>query len=272
MSIQRIQQRFADLAKAGRAGFAPYIVAGDPDAETAWRILQALPGAGADLIELGLPFSDPMADGPAIQKGAVRALAAGMTTRGVLALARRFRDGDQATPLVLMGYYNPLLAFGLEAFAREAAEAGVDGLIMVDLPPEESRPLQTALAANDIALIRLASPTIDEARLKAIAEGASGFVYLIAVTGVTGGKEVDPAAAAPLVERVRAACALPVTLGFGIRTSERAAEVARIADAAAVGSALVDEITAEIALKRDPAPKVLARAAAMAQAVHQARI
>jgi tryptophan synthase alpha chain len=213
-----------------------------------------------------------MADGPAVQKGAVRALAAGMTTRGVLALARRFRDGDSATPLVLMGYYNPLLAFGLEAFAKAAAAAGVDGLIMVDLPPEEGAALQAALAANDIALIRLAAPTIDDGRLKAIAAGASGFVYLIAVTGVTGGKEADPAAAAPLVERVRAACALPVVVGFGIRTPERAAEVARIADAAVVGSALVDEITNAIALKRDPIPKVLARVAAMAQAVHEARI
>ncbi|HEV7157152.1 MAG TPA: tryptophan synthase subunit alpha [Caulobacteraceae bacterium] len=272
MSIARIEKRFADLTQAGRAGFAPYIVAGDPDAETAWRMLEALPAAGADLIELGLPFSDPMADGAAVQKGAVRALAAGMTTAGVLDLARRFRDGDAMTPLVLMGYYNPILAFGLAAFAEAAAAAGVDGLIMVDLPPEESAPLQAALAAADIALIRLAAPTIDEGRLKAIAAGASGFVYLIAVTGVTGGKEADPAAAAPLVARVRAACSLPVVVGFGIRTSERAAEVARIADAAVVGSALVEEITDAIALKRDPAPKVLARVAAMAQAVREARI
>lgn len=272
MSARRIEERFAALAREGRAAFAPYVVAGDPDADTAWRILEGLPAAGADMIELGLPFSDPMADGPAIQRGAMRALAAGMTLKGVLALARRFRDSEAATPLVLMGYYNPLLSHGLAAFAADAAEAGVDGLIVVDLPPEEAGPLDEALEAHGVALICLATPTTDEDRLAVIARRARAFVYLVSVSGVTGVKEADPAAISPLVGRVRAACALPVAVGFGIRTPARAAEVARIADAAVVGSALVDEIAAEIALKRDPTAKVLATVAAMAQAVRSARV
>ncbi|MGH7022415.1 MAG: tryptophan synthase subunit alpha [Caulobacteraceae bacterium] len=271
MSVKRIEARLAALAREGRAAFAPYIVAGDPDGETCWRILQGLPAAGADLIELGLPFSDPMADGPAIQKGAARALAAGMDTAGVLALARRFRAGDGATPIVLMGYYNPILNFGLEAFAAAAADAGVDGLIVVDVPPEESEPLADALDAHDLALIRLVTPTTDAARLAIVARRTAGFVYFVAVTGVTGGKEADALAIQAQVERARQASRLPVAVGFGVRTPGRAAEVARIADATAVGSALVEEISAAVALKRDPAPKVLDTVAAMAQAVRSAR-
>jgi tryptophan synthase alpha chain len=271
MSARRIEDRFAALAAEGRAAFAPYVVAGDPDADTCWRILEGLPAAGADLIELGLPFSDPMADGPSVQRGAVRALAAGMTVNGVLDLARRFRALDQMTPLVLMGYYNPILNRGLEAFAAAAAEAGVDGLIVVDLPPEEAGPLTEALDAHDLALILLATPTTDGTRLAVIAPHARAFVYLVSVAGVTGTKEADPGAISPLVQRVRAACGVPVAVGFGIRTPERAAEVARISEAAVVGSVLVDEIAGEIALKRDPVPKVLALASAMAQAVRFAR-
>ena len=271
MSVARITARFAALAADGRAAFIPYIVAGDPDLDTAERILAGLPGAGADLIELGLPFSDPMADGPAIQLGATRALAGGMTTAAVLDLVRRFRAGDQVTPIILMGYYNPIFSHGLDAFAGQAAAAGVDGLIMVDVPPEEADPLCDALDAHDIALIRLATPTTDTQRLAVVARRTRGLVYFVAVTGVTGAKEADPAAIAAQVGRVRAACALPVAVGFGIRTPERAAEVARIADAAVVGSALVAEITAQIALKRDPVAKVLDTAAAMAQAVRLAR-
>jgi tryptophan synthase alpha chain len=271
MSVARITARFAALEAEGRAAFAPYIVAGDPDAETGWRMLEGLPGAGADLIELGLPFSDPMADGPAIQLGAARALAAGMTTGGVLELVRRFRAGDKVTPIVLMGYYNPILRFGLDGFATAASAAGVDGLIVVDVPPEEADPLCDALDAHDIALIRLATPTTDAARLAIVARRTRGFVYFVSVTGVTGAKEADAGAIAAQVERVRGACALPVAVGFGIRTPARAAEVARIADAAVVGSALVDVIAGEIALKRDPVSKVLDTAAAMAQAVRLAR-
>ncbi|HEY1881006.1 MAG TPA: tryptophan synthase subunit alpha [Caulobacteraceae bacterium] len=271
MGVSRIEARFADLERKGLAAFVPYVVAGDPDPDTSWRILEALPAAGADLIELGLPFSDPMADGPAVQRGASRALAAGADTAGVLALARRFRDADAATPIILMGYYNPVLTFGLDAFASAAAAAGVDGLIMVDVPPEEADPLADALEAHDLALIRLATPTTDEARMAIVARRVRGFVYFVSVTGVTGGKEADAGAIAAQVRRVREVSGLPVAVGFGVRTSERAAEVARIADATVVGSALVDEISTALALNRDPAAKVLDRAAAMAQAVHSAR-
>jgi tryptophan synthase alpha chain len=271
MSVERITARFAALAAESRAAFTPYIVAGDPDAETAWRILEGLPGAGADLIELGMPFSDPMADGPAIQLGAARALGAGMTVAGVLALTRRFRETDQATPIVLMGYFNPILSHGLAAFAADAARAGVDGLIVVDVPPEEADPLADALDVHDLALIRLATPTTDEARLAIVARRTRGFVYFVSVTGVTGAKEADAGAIAASVRRVRAACGLPVAVGFGIRTPERAAEIARIADAAVVGSALVEEISTGLALNCDPVPKVLDRAAAMAHAVRLAR-
>jgi tryptophan synthase alpha chain len=272
MSVSRISDRFAALDARKRAAFAPYVVAGDPDVETSLRILQGLPSAGADLIELGLPFSDPMADGPAIQLGAARALSSGMTVAGVLDLVRRFRGADAATPIVLMGYYNPILSYGLEAFAAAASAAGVDGLIMVDVPPEEADPLSDALEAHDIALIRLATPTTDAARLAVIARRTRGFVYFVAVTGVTGGKEADVDAIGAQVARVRAACGLPVAVGFGIRTPARAAEVARAADAAVVGSLLVDEVSKEVALKRDPVPKILDTVAAMAQAVRLARV
>ena len=271
MSVARITDRFAALKVQGRAAFVPYIVAGDPDGETAWRILEGLPGAGADLIELGLPFSDPMADGAAIQLGAARALLAGMTLVGVLELVRRFRAADRVTPIVLMGYFNPIHNHGVDAFAAHASAAGVDGLIVVDVPPEEGGPLCDALDAHDIALIRLATPTTDAARLTIVAARTQGFVYYVSVTGVTGGKEADAKGITAQVERVRAACALPVAVGFGIRTPERAGEVAKIADAVVVGSALVDVIAAEVALKRDPVAKVLDTAAAMAQAVALAR-
>jgi tryptophan synthase alpha chain len=271
VSVARITARFAALEAQGRAAFIPYIVAGDPNAATAARILAGLPGAGADLIELGLPFSDPMADGPIIQLGAARALAQGMTVAGVLDLVSAFRAGDPATPIVLMGYLNPILSYGLDAFAATASRAGVDGLIMVDVPPEEADPLCDALDAHDIALIRLATPTTDAARLAIVARRTQGFVYFVAVTGVTGAKEADAGAIASQVEQVRAVCGLPVAVGFGIRTAERAAEVARVADAAVVGSALVEEIAREIALKRDPVSKVLESATAMAHAVRHAR-
>jgi tryptophan synthase alpha chain len=272
VSVRRLEARFAALAREGRAAFAPYVMAGDPDADTAWRILEGLPAAGADLIELGLPFSDPMADGPIIQRGAARALASGMDTQGVLTLTRRFRAVDQTTPIVLMGYYNPILNFGLGAFAAAAAEAGVDGLIVVDVPPEEADPLADALDAHDVTLIRLATPTTDEARLAIVARRSGGFVYFVSVTGVTGVKEADAAAIAVQVARARAVTGLPVAVGFGVRTAERAAEVARIADAVVVGSALVEEIAQSVALKRDPTRKVLDTVAAMAQAVRSARV
>jgi tryptophan synthase alpha chain len=271
LTTERLDARFAALASEGRAGFVAYVMAGDPDIATASAILSGLPGAGADIIELGLPFSDPVADGPTIQRAAIRALANGMTLKGALAMVRDFRRGDATTPVVLMGYLNPLLSFGLEAFAAAAARAGADGLIVVDCPPEEADPLADALEAENLALIRLATPTTDEARLKIVARRTRGFVYYVSVAGVTGGKEADADAIAPAVERVRRASGLPVAVGFGIRTPERAAEVARVADAAVVGSALVDEIAAAITQNRDPVAKVLDTVANIAMAVRTAR-
>jgi len=270
--VSRISDRFEALAKEGRAAFVAYVMAGDPDTETSFQVLKGLPGAGADVIELGLPFSDPMAEGPPIQRAAQRALAAGMKTRGVLELVRRFREADKTTPVILMGYLNPVFSWGFDRFAADAAEAGADGLIVVDCPPEEADPLADALDAHGLSLIRLATPTTDDARLKVVARRTSGFVYYVSVAGVTGVKEADAQAVAPAVARVRAATGLPVAVGFGIKTPERAAAVARVADAAVVGSALVDEVAAAQESGADPAAKVLAAAGRLAQAVREARL
>ena len=272
MTVQRIDARFAALNRERRAAFIAYVMAGDPDAETSLAILEGLPAAGADLIELGMPFSDPMADGPPIQRAARRALVGGMTLDGVLALAARFRETDAAIPIVLMGYLNPILTAGFDAFARAAAAAGVDGLIVVDCPPEESGPLADALDAQGLALIRLATPTTDEARLAVVARRTRGFLYYVSVAGVTGAREADAEAIAPAVARARAACGLPIAVGFGIRTPDRAAAVARVADAVVVGSALVDCIGEAIAQNRDPVSKLLDTAAKLAQAVRSARV
>lgn len=272
MTVQRIDARFAALKAEGRAAFVAYVMAGDPDADTALAILKGLPGAGADIIELGFPFSDPMAEGPPIQRAALRALKGGATLRSTLDLARRFREGDAATPIVLMGYLNPLMSYGFEAFATDAAQAGIDGVIVVDCPPEEAGPLADALDATQVALIRLATPTSDDERLKVVVERTSGFVYYVSVAGVTGVKEADAAVVAPAVARVRRASGLPVAVGFGIKTEERAAAVARVADAVVVGSALVDEVAAAMAANQPAAPKVLQTAARLAQAVRGARV
>jgi len=271
LSVQRIDARFAALKAQNRAAFVAYVMAGDPDAATALKILKGLPAAGADMIELGFPFSDPMAEGPPIQRAALRALTAGMTLGGTLDLVRCFRDGDSVTPIILMGYLNPLMTYGFEKFAADAAGAGVDGLIAVDCPPEEEGPLADALDAAGVALVRFATPTTDEARLKLIARRTSGFVYYISVAGVTGVKDADAAAIAPAVERVRHATGLPTAVGFGIKTPQTAAAVGRIADAVVVGSVLVDEIAAAVASGQPAAPKVLETAARLAQAVHTAR-
>jgi tryptophan synthase alpha chain len=269
--LSRIDDRFAALRRENRAAFVAYMMAGDPDPDASFEILKGLPGAGADLIELGFPFSDPMAEGPPIQRAAQRALKAGMTLQGTLDLVRRFRALDRETPLILMGYLNPILNRGYDRFAREAAEAGADGLIVVDCPPEEADPLADALDAAGVSLIRLATPTTDDARLQVVARRTSGFVYYVSVAGVTGVKEADAVAVAPAVARVRAATGLPVAVGFGIKTPERAAAVARVADAAVVGSALVDEVAAALEAGERPAVKVLASAARLAQAVREAR-
>ena len=272
MSRERLERRFAALEAEGRAAFVAYVMAGDPDADTALQILQGLPAAGADVIELGFPFSDPMADGPAIQKAAQRALKAGTNLAGTLELARRFREGDEATPLILMGYLNPLETHGLKRFAADAAGAGVDGIIVVDAPPEESQELDDALAGAGLSRIWLATPTTDDHRLKTVLKGASGFVYYVSVTGVTGVKEADASAVAPHVARIKASTPLPVAVGFGIKTPERAAAVARVADAVVVGSALVEEIAAALARNETPVPKVLEVARSLAQAVREARV
>ena len=271
MTVSRIDARFAELKRQGRAAFIPYIMAGDPHADVTLEIVRGLPAAGADLIELGFPFSDPMAEGVPIQKAAQRALQSGMTLRRTLELVRAFREGDRATPVILMGYLNNVLSYGFASFARDGADAGVDGLIIVDCPPEEAAPLADALDAEGVALIRLATPTSDDARLKVIAARTSGFVYYVSVAGVTGQKEADEAAVAPHVERVRKASGLPVAVGFGIRTPERAAAIARVADAAVVGSALVDELAAALDANQAPAERVLALTAKLAHAVHAAR-
>jgi tryptophan synthase alpha chain len=271
MTVARLDARFAALKREGRAGFVAYVMAGDPDPETSLAVLKGLPAAGADLIELGFPFSDPMADGPAVQRAALRALKAGMTLQGTLGLARRFREGDEATPLVLMGYLNPILSYGLKAFAIDAAAAGVDGVIVVDCPPEEADPVLAAFDPAGLALIRLATPTTDEKRLPTVVRRTSGFVYYVSVAGVTGVKAADARAVAPAVARVRAASRLPVAVGFGIRSPDQAAAVARVADAAVVGSALVDAIAEAVAQNRDPVAKVLETAATLAKAVHTAR-
>jgi tryptophan synthase alpha chain len=271
LTVARLDARFAELKRQERAGFVAYVMAGDPDAETSLRVVQGLPGAGADVIELGFAFSDPMADGPAIQRAALRALAAGMTLDGTLGIARRFREGDDTTPIVLMGYMNPILSFGIERFATAAAASGVDGVIIVDCPPEEADPVLAAFDPAGLALIRLATPTTDDARLPIVVRRTSGFVYYVAVTGVTGGKSVDADAVAPAVRRVRAASGLPVAVGFGIRTPGQAAAVARIADAAVVGTALVDAVAEAVAQNRDPVAKVLETAATLGKAVRSAR-
>ena len=272
MTTSRIDTRFAALKAEGRAGFVAYVMAGDPSREQALEILRGLPAAGADIIELGFPFSDPMAEGPPIQKAALRGLRAGLTLRGTLALAAEFRAGDAETPLILMGYLNPIESYGYEAFAHDAAASGVDGLIVVDCPPEEADPLTDALDAAQVSLIRLATPTSDDARLKVISRRTSGFVYYVSVAGVTGVKEAQAVSVAPAVERVRAASGLPVAVGFGVKTPERAAEIARVADAVVVGSVLVEEVAAALAANEPVAPRVLARVKVLGDAVRGARV
>ncbi len=271
MTKSRIDARFAALKAEGRAAFVPYVMAGDPDADTALAILKGLPAAGADLIEVGFPFSDPMAEGPPIQRAAQRALAKGMTLHGTLDLIRAFRDADQTTPIILMGYMNPLVSWGFEAFAKAAAEAGADGMIVVDCPPEEADPLADALEANGMALIFLTTPTTDDKRLPTVIRRASGFVYYVSVAGVTGVKEADAQAVAPNVKRIRKASGLPVAVGFGIKTPERASAIAQVADAVVVGSALVDEVAEAVDLNEDVTTRVLSKVESLAKAVQVAR-
>lgn len=242
----RIERRFAELKRQGRAGLVTFVTAGDPDPLTAAAILDGLPGAGADIIELGMPFTDPMADGPAIQASSLRALAAGQTMVKTLAMVARFRARDDTTPIVLMGYYNPIYVYGVERFLTDARAAGVDGLIVVDLPPEEDVELCLPALAAGLNFIRLATPTTDEARLPKVLTNTSGFVYYVSVAGITGTKSPDIGRVHGQVSRIKRHTALPVAVGFGVRSATQAAAIAAGADAVVVGSALVEAVRASL--------------------------
>jgi len=254
----RIDRRFADLKAQGRAALVTFLTAGDPDLETSLAILRALPAAGADVVELGMPFTDPMADGPAIQMSSQRALKAGQTMRKTLEMARAFRQADDATPLVLMGYYNPIYLYGVDRFLRDAKSAGVDGLIVVDLPPEEDEELCLPALKAGVNFIRLATPTTDDKRLPAVLANTSGFVYYVSVAGITGSAAPDPKRVTEAVARIKRHTALPVAVGFGVRTAQAAAAIARGADAVVVGSALVDALSRTL----DPGGKATGRTVA----------
>jgi tryptophan synthase alpha chain len=239
----RVERRFAALKAEGRGGLVTFLTAGDPDPETSYEILKGLPEAGADVIELGMPFSDPMADGPAIQASSLRALKAGMTLRKTLAMVKRFRaEVDAETPLILMGYYNPIYSYGVETFLEDALDAGVDGLIVVDLPPEEDAELCLPALKAGLHFIRLATPTTDDKRLPKVLSNTSGFVYYVSITGITGTASAASTDVGAAVARLKRHTDLPVAVGFGIKTPEQAREIAGVADAAVVGSALVDRL------------------------------
>jgi tryptophan synthase alpha chain len=238
----RIDARFAELAKQGRSAFVTFVMAGDPDPKTALDIIKALPKAGADMIEIGMPFTDPMADGPSIQAAGLRALKAGMTLKKTLEMVRAFRKDDDTTPLVLMGYYNPIYIYGVDKFLVDAKTAGVDGLIIVDLPPEEDTELCLPAMKAGLNFIRLATPTTDDRRLPAVLANTSGFVYYVAVTGITGSASADSNVVGEAVARIKRHTKLPVCVGFGIRTPEAARAIAERADGSVVGTALVDAL------------------------------
>jgi tryptophan synthase alpha chain len=238
----RIDRRFEQLKAEGRAALVTFLTAGDPDPETSLAILRAIPTAGADVVELGMPFSDPMADGPAIQMSSQRALKAGQTLSKTLTIVRAFRQGDDATPLVLMGYYNPIYIYGVDRFLRDAKSAGVDGVIVVDLPPEEDEELCLPALKAGLNFIRLATPTTDDTRLPAVLANTSGFVYYVSITGITGAATPNPAKVTAAVARIKRHTKLPVAVGFGVRTAEQAAAIASGADGVVVGSALVNAL------------------------------
>ena len=246
MTPTRIDRRFAALKAEGRAALVTFLTAGDPDYATSLAIVRALPDAGADVIELGMPFTDPMADGPAIQAASQRALKAGQTVGKTLDLVRAFRAGDDATPIVLMGYYNPVYVYGVERFLADAKAAGVDGLIIVDLPPEEDDELCMPALRAGLSFIRLATPTTDDRRLTVVLRNTSGFVYYVSIAGVTGTATPDAARVGEAVARIQRHTRLPVAVGFGVRTAEQARAIASTADGVVVGSALVDAVRASL--------------------------
>jgi tryptophan synthase alpha chain len=245
-ATSRIAERFAALKRQGRGALVTYLQAYDPDPATSLAILRGLPGAGADLIEVGVPFTDPMADGPAIQRAAQRALKAGATLAGVLALVRDFRANEAATPVILMGYYNPILSYGIDRFCTDAAASGVDGLIVVDVPPEEADEIEPQARAAGLDLIRLVAPTTDDVRLPRVLAATAGFVYYVSITGITGTRSATAASLEQAIPRIRRHTALPIAIGFGIRTPQQAAEAAGLADGAVVGTALVDTLAASL--------------------------
>jgi tryptophan synthase alpha chain len=272
----RIDVRFAELKKQGRSAFVTFVMAGDPDPITSLEIIKALPGAGSDVIEIGMPFTDPMADGPSIQAAGLRALKAGMTLKKTLAMVREFRKGDDATPLVLMGYYNPIYIYGVDQFLVDAKAAGVDGLIVVDLPPEEDSELCLPALKAGLNFIRLATPTTDDRRLPAVLANTSGFVYYVSVTGITGSAAADSTAVTQAVARIKRHTKLPICVGFGIRTPEAARAVAANADGAVVGSALVDALSNSLDADGKASAKtvgaVAGLAASLAQGVRGAKL
>jgi len=238
----RIERRFAALKAEGRAGLVCFVTAGDPDAATSLAILKALPAAGADVVELGMPFTDPMADGPSVQASSQRALRAGQTLKKTLDLVRSFRAGDDATPIVLMGYYNPIYIYGVDKFLVDAKTAGVDGLIVVDLPPEEDEELCLPALRAGLNFIRLATPTTDDKRLPAVLANTSGFVYYVSVAGITGSAAPDPSVVTQAVARIKRHTDLPIAVGFGVKNTEHARTIAQSADGVVVGSALVEAV------------------------------
>lgn len=259
--LSRIDRRFAELRSQGRAGFVAFVTAGDPDYATSRDILMGLPAAGADIIELGMPFSDPMADGPAIQASSLRALVAGQTMRKTFDLVREFRANDRTTPIVLMGYYNPIYVYPGAKFLDEASASGVDGLIVVDLPPEADDELCLPARASGLSFIRLATPTTDAHRLPTVLANTSGFVYYVSITGITGTAAPDLAGVSGQLSRIKAATPLPVAVGFGVKSPEQVADIAKSADAVVVGSALVTALRESLAADNratpDTAPAVL---------------
>ena len=263
--MSRIDTKFAALKAEGKKAFVAYVMAGDPDYDTSLEIVKGLPGAGVDVIELGLPFTDPMADGPTIQLAGQRALEAGQTLNKTLELARTFREMDDTTPIVLMGYYNPIYNHGVEQFLVDAKAAGIDGLIVVDLPPEEDEELCIPAQAAGLNFIRLATPTTDDARLPKVLQNTSGFVYYVSITGITGAANAVAGDVGPEVARIKASTDLPVIVGFGIKTPEASRDIAAIADGAVVGSAIVDLIG-----KGQSPAEVLAFVKGLADGAHSA--
>ncbi len=274
--MSRIAERFARLKREGRGALIAFLEASDPDLATSLAILRGMPGAGADLIEIGCPFTDPMADGPTIQAAALRGLKAGATMAGTLAMVRAFREDDDATPVILMGYLNPIESYGAARFCADAAAAGVDGLIVVDLPTEEADLLAGDARANGLDIIRLVAPTTDDARLPLVLDGSSGFVYYVSITGITGTRSATLADLSAAIPRVRAVTDLPIAIGFGVRTPAQAAEAVRVADAAVVASAVIETLAASLDAHGRASPdtvrRVLDQVRDLAEGVRHARV